>query len=363
MADQKNLFTDFPSISPTDWKNKVIKDLKGRSFEELQWALGEGLTIDPFYTQSDVQGIEVSLPQTSTEDNNWEIAEDFIIGNNLKKDNEQLLESLMGGIDAPRIFLDSNLSAEELAVLFKDVEFDYISTHLRLSDNVDGDLFFKNFNAFLFSKENKKNIAELKGSILGKGFNKRISARTIGVDSTDFYSEDIPKELAKTIQLGVNQIMSSVEKGHLERAFHSIVFNIKIGKSYFPSIAKLRALQVLWARICKGFDVEYIRPEIEVEFATTAYTEEKNSNMIRATTMAMAAITGGADRLIVLPSDHLEGDASPFSRRIARNVQHLLKMESFFDKVVDPASGSYYIEKMTQLFVDAAWEEFLKMEG
>ena len=360
MPKHQNLVSEFPSISSQEWKEKVIKDLKGRSFEDLQWALGNDIVLDPFYTESSKGN--AAITQFDKEDNDWEISEDFIVGNDLKKENQQLLESLMGGIEAPRIFLDRNLSVQELGILFHEVEFDYISTHIRLSDNVDNELFFKNFGTYLNSLENTKNIAEIKGSILGRGFQKGIKARTIGIQAGDFYSENIPKELARTIRLAVDTIMSSVDEGDMEKAFHSLVFVIKIGTSHFPSIAKIRALQLLWARICKGFDLEYIRPEIEVEFSDTAYTEERNSNMIRATTMAMSAIIAGADRLVVLPSDSKTGKISPFSKRIARNVQHLLKMESFMDKVVDPASGSYYIEKMTDVFVEKAWAEFLEME-
>lgn len=358
MANHQNLFSEFPSITSQEWKDKVIKDLKGRSFEDLQWALENGIVIEPFYTKSSNGNAEIT--QFGKEDNNWEISEDFVVSDDLKKDNQQLLESLMGGIDAPRIFLDRNISVEELTILFNGVEFDYISTHIRLSDNVNSSVLYKDLTEYIESRN--KNIKELKGSILGREFQEGIKAKTIGVQAGDFYDNDIPKELARTIRLGVDTIMSSVEEEQLESAFHSMIFVVKIGTSHFPSIAKIRALQLLWARICKGFNLEYIRPEIEIEFSDTAYTEERNSNMIRATTMAMSAIVAGADRLVVLPSDSKTGEVSSFSRRIARNVQHLLKMESFMDKVVDPASGSYYIEQMTDVFVEKAWAEFLEME-
>lgn len=358
MSDHQNLFSEFPSITQQEWKDKVIKDLKGRSFEDLQWALRNDIVLDPFYMESSAGN--AAITQSEKNDNNWEISEDFIIGNDLKKDNRQLLESLMGGIEAPRIFLDRNLSVEELGVLFHEVEFDYISMHIRWSDDVDDEFFLKAFATYLEGKH--KNIATFKGSILGTKFQEGFKAKTIGIQAGDFYQEDIPKELAQTIRLAVDSIMSSAKAEQLEKAFQSIIFIMKIGTSHFPSIAKIRALQLLWARICKGFNLEYIRPEIEVEFSDTAYTKEQNSNMIRATTMAMSAIIGGADRLVVLPSDSKTGKTSSFSRRIARNVQHLLKMESFMDKVVDPASGSYYIEKMTDIFVEKAWEEFLEME-
>ena len=69
-----------------------------------------------------------------------------------------------------------------------------------------------------------------------------------------------------------------------------------------------------------------------------------------------------SSRLTVLPYDAgRETQAAypqAFSRRIARNVQHLMKMESALDEVADPAAGSYYIETLTRQLAERAWEEF-----
>lgn len=51
-----------------------------------------------------------------------------------------------------------------------------------------------------------------------------------------------------------------------------------------------------------------------------------------------------------------------FSKRIARNVELLLKHESHFDQVVDPAGGSYYIENLTESIAAEAWKLFLEIE-
>ena len=102
-------------------------------------------------------------------------------------------------------------------------------------------------------------------------------------------------------------------------------------------------------------------PAIEAHFSNTDFVTDPNTNMIRATTQAMSVVLGGVNRLTVLPSDAIEGEPTDFSRRIARNVQHLLTMESFMDRVVDPAKGSYYIEKLTEKIAEAAWSEFQRI--
>ncbi len=356
------LFSEFPTVSAEEWKNKIIKDLKGRDFEELQWAWSDDLVFEPYYTQEDVPILENKMPPTLRKNNDWEIGEDILWNDDLKRSHSILMEALMGGVNAPCIHIQKNMDVEDWNILLKDVELDYISIHFHLSDDVDVYSFYQNFDAYLQTKE--KNISTIKGSILGGEFIKGSTLKTLGVDAKPFYkgTENIPEELAKTLQLAIDLIMSANSEDNLEEAFHSVFFSLDIGKSYFPAIAKIRALKILWEKICRGFSQNYIHPEIEIHFSPSAYTEDKYTNMIRATTMAMATVIGGADRLVILPSDARESEGSPFTKRIARNVQHLLKMESFFDKVHDPASGSYYIEKMTGKIVAKSWEHFLHLE-
>ena len=87
--------------------------------------------------------------------------------------------------------------------------------------------------------------------------------------------------------------------------------------------------------------------------------------MIQSATQAMSAVIGGANRLFVTAADHGNStndsrftDNPDFGPRIARNVQHLLQLESFMDRVIDPGSGSYYIEHLTQLLAVKAWVIF-----
>ncbi|MDV7393168.1 methylmalonyl-CoA mutase family protein, partial [Arthrospira platensis SPKY1] len=92
--------------------------------------------------------------------------------------------------------------------------------------------------------------------------------------------------------------------------------------------------------------------------------ENANTNMIRASTQAMSAAIGGADLIYVLPANHALDEASTaFTRRIARNVQHVLKMESRLHQVLDPGAGSYYIEKLTDKLAAQAWAKFQELEA
>jgi methylmalonyl-CoA mutase len=69
--------------------------------------------------------------------------------------------------------------------------------------------------------------------------------------------------------------------------------------------------------------------------------------MLRATTEAMSAVIGGCDSLSVRGFDETYQESNDFSRRISRNISTILKEESYFDKVIDPSAGSYFIENLT----------------
>jgi len=69
--------------------------------------------------------------------------------------------------------------------------------------------------------------------------------------------------------------------------------------------------------------------------------------MLRNTSEGMSAVLGGCDALLIHPHDRYCRTGNKFSQRIALTVSNLLKEESYFDKVTDPSSGSYYIENLT----------------
>lgn len=85
--------------------------------------------------------------------------------------------------------------------------------------------------------------------------------------------------------------------------------------------------------------------------------------MLRATTEAMSAIIGGCDALSIKAYDETYQESDDFSRRIARNISTILKEESYFDKVVDPSAGSYFIESLTFQLAEEAFNILKEIES
>ncbi|RPI59656.1 MAG: methylmalonyl-CoA mutase, partial [Ignavibacteriales bacterium] len=85
-------------------------------------------------------------------------------------------------------------------------------------------------------------------------------------------------------------------------------------------------------------------------------------NSLRTTTEAFSAIVGGVDSLQTNPYDESFNIPDDFSRRLARNTQIILKEESHLDQVIDPAGGSFFVEKLTDDIANSAWKLFQTIE-
>jgi methylmalonyl-CoA mutase len=76
----------------------------------------------------------------------------------------------------------------------------------------------------------------------------------------------------------------------------------------------------------------------------------------------MAAINGGADTICNLPYDSIYHKDNEFGDRIARNQLLILRKESYFGEVSNPADGAYYIESLTNQLAEKALSLFKNLE-
>jgi methylmalonyl-CoA mutase len=358
------MFEDFDKVSKEAWEAKVIADLKGKPLSDLVWEVENNVKVFPFYHADDFENKPSPIVGKASS-TGWGIGESFMVSD-VKRSNQQILKALNGGAGAIELRLKQNLSPDDLASLFSGINPDFISCHFILGG--DGDLVDFANNWLNFVKSCNLDPKKLKGS-----FEKTDSPVTVEhIRAIKLCKEELSEfrvisisgneglspsdELAKSIQQAYQYIAELSEAGISPATIASkIQFKLTVGKSFFVEIAKIRALKLLWGNLLKAFGSDPLIPvEISVSFAKQALEEDANKNMIAAATMAMSAVIGGASRLFVNPSGH---NKEQFSRRIARNVQHLLKMESFLDKVEDPGAGSYYIEKLTNSLGETAWEK------
>ncbi|TYB41786.1 methylmalonyl-CoA mutase family protein [Actinomadura chibensis] len=191
--------------------------------------------------------------------------------------------------------------------------------------------------------------------------------RAIVADGTPYHDAGgaDAEELGAVVAAGVAYLRALTGAGlTVDEAFGQIEFRVAVNADQFASIAKLRALRRLWARVAEvSGAAEGTSARIHAVTSAAMMTRRDPwVNMLRTTVAAFAAGVGGADAVTVLPFDARLGLPDGFARRIARNTQTLLLEESSLARVVDPAGGSWYAESLTEGVARAAWTWFTEIE-
>lgn len=170
------------------------------------------------------------------------------------------------------------------------------------------------------------------------------------------------QELAYSLAVGATYLRELTGAGlGVEEALGLIEFRYAATDDQFVTIAKLRAARLLWNRVAElsgGTEAARGQRQHAVTSRPMMTKYDPWVNMLRTTVASFAAGVGGADAVTVLPFDAALGLPDAFSRRIARNTSSLLISESHVAKVVDPAGGSYAVEKLTADLAEAAWASF-----
>lgn len=415
MAEKKmNLLADFPAISTQEWLDKVTADLKGADFnKKLVWKTNEGFDVMPFYRAEDIQGLKTTevvpgkfpFVRGTKADNNWFVRQDIVV-EDAKAANAKALEILNKGITSLGFKLNKkDLSPAYIETLLEGIAADCVELNFSVCTRRSAELATILTGYF---KAKAYDVTKLQGSInwdgmnamllRGKDFEKEelVSLakatfeaalglpfyRVLGVNATTLSNAGafVAQELGYALAWGNEYLSSLVDAGcETSLVAKKIKFNFGVGGNYFMEIAKFRAAKLLWAQIVDAYQGKCLRPDcpetvngickcaakMRIHAQTSEFNKtifDANVNMLRTQTEAMSATLGGVNSLTVLPYDSTYKKGDEFSERIARNQQLLLKEESHFDKVADPAAGSYYIETLTNNIAAQAWKLFLEIE-
>lgn len=401
MADSKEkLFSDFAPVSTQEWLDKITVDLKGADFEKkLVWKTNEGFKVKPFYRKEDLEGLKTTdalpgtfpyLRGTKKNDNTWYIRQDIVV-EDAKAANEKALDILQRGIDSLCFRIKAeDLNADYIETLLKDICPECIE--LNFTTCLRHTLELAKLLVAYFQNKGY-DLDKLKGSInydpmekmmtKGKDFSEfaptaktlvEVMAvlpnyRCIGVNALALNNAGayIAQELGYALAWGNEYLSKLTEIGvNIDAVANKIKFNFGISSNYFLEIAKFRAARMLWANIVKQYE-----PACDCACKMLAHAEtstfnltlfDAHVNLLRTQTESMSAALAGVNSITVTPFDKAYETPNDFSERIARNQQLLLKEECHFDKVVDPAAGSYYIENLTASIAQQAWNLFLKIE-
>jgi len=194
-----------------------------------------------------------------------------------------------------------------------------------------------------------------------------VRALTVDVLPYDNAGASDVDQLAFAIATAVAYLRDLEEAGVAPAdAFGQIEFRVSANADQFLTIARLRALRRLWARVGEVSGVPAGKRGA-VQHAVTSWRmvtrDDPWVNLLRGTIATFAASVGGAESITCLPFDTAQGLPTEFSRRMARNTQLLAAEESNIGRVGDPAGGSWYVESLTNQLAEKAWGEFQGIEA
>lgn len=363
---KQDLFQDFNSVSSKQWKQKIQYELKGADYQEtLVWESLEGIHVRPFYHHD-----EDAVPNTvTTEASQFRILQDiyvYDINKSITRTKDVInrgAEAIRFIIDRPDIDIQNLLTISELknvpvfiTINFIDDVFikktittaSSLSLNLRLQLDPIGHLI-KEGNFYFDAKQDFDSISEF--------ISTEYFPITVTLSNFQNAGANMVQQLAYT--LGAIQEYLTKFPSYQGEIF---ILN-SVGGNYFFEIAKTRAIKLLAETLSKEYS-----DSIRIKILTVPSKRNKtlydyNVNMLRTTTECMSAIIGGSDFVGNLAYDAIYHKDNEFGNRIARNQLLILKKESYFDKVDNPADGTYYIENLTNQLAEKALLLFKEIEA
>lgn len=361
----KPLFNEFEGVSSKAWKQKIQVDLKGADYNDaLIWKTNEGIDVKPFYHADEFE----SLPNvSSSKATEWNICQNINVSD-AKAANLEAIDAIERGAES----IIFNITSETISVedLFQNINLDIIPIEVKcdfISEAFSGKLKSVNLHCDIIH-----NLA--KTGNWHNNLKDDHSKFEIIIKNTNELSIDIClyQNAGATIiqQLGYGLAHANEYLNHLYSVITSkskqalnVTFNVSVGSNYFFEIAKIRALRQLWSALASEYNINSDCKIIASPSKRNKTIYDYNVNLLRTTTECMSAILGGANSVCNLPYDALYHTSNEFGDRIARNQLLVLKKESYFDKVNNPADGAYYIESLTSQLSEKALQLFKDIEA
>lgn len=363
----KDLFSEFPPGDKNAWMAQATRDMKGDDIARvLTRRLWDTIKLQPIYNREDWAQLP-ELPQMTFGDHlpeggqsarSWvnyvavypshtneqilNLLEMGASGLILHLHGDESLDEMLRGVDAKYISILLKPMGEPLAVLRcflgwverSGLEHDSLSGGFLWSPT---DFLFEGNTDWNEAMNTLREVMELSGDwkkfhAFALDFSRYHESGATALDELVFgFGELI--ELAAHASLGPDAI------------FSKCILYASAGENHFPEIAKLKAIRYFASELAWQYGFDLGPDDFYIVARTSGWSKsalDPYTNLIRQTYEAMAGGIGGVDGLWVAPFQQ----SGERENRIARNVSEILVHESYLDKVLDPAAGSYFIDSL-----------------
>jgi methylmalonyl-CoA mutase len=374
----------FPTPSPSDWRAEAEKALKGRAIESLLHLDVDGLAVRPLYGRANATDPVVAPRAADADGRPWDLRT-LVEGDDTEAVNAAVLADLEGGaasvILAGAVLADSEplgqaLSgvAMELAPIALDAGIDGPDAANALAVAAKGSPRAR----LLFHMDPLTAFATAGGSPRPIAAHVELAANTAArhagayPEATFFLATgraaheaggSAGQELGFAAAAAATYVRAAVDAGlSVERALAGTVLGVSVDAEYFDSLARVRALRLIWRSLSRAFGHE--TPAVIEARSSRRMLAATDSwpNLLRLTAAGFAGAVGGAEAVVLDGFSRARGRPDAFARRQARNTQLVLMEEARLGRVADPAAGSWFLDHRTRDLAEAGWAEFQKIE-
>jgi len=362
---REQLEDTFPKPNKAQWQAAAQQETEGKNpFDVLSWAGPDGLAFSGYYDKTDLTSLDylrnfdlapsadgysgargwTNLPQVAVTD--------------ISAARTKALEHLQQGADGV-LFSFANSQSVFTPALLESIDWQYCNVSFfaqpaqlaGLADYVRKNYANKALQGIILFSTHVEDAVSFCTS-----FPETSGLRTLGLSIAD---GDPVLDIATALTMGVNQLDIATNQGvAANRALNAIAFSMEAGADVFATIAKFKALRLLWYQVAQAYGHSDYKPsDLVLHARSSPWIVEKyqpHGNLLKGTTAALSAVLGGCSLLTVIPEDENHSTM----QRIARNVSSILREESHLDKVADPLAGSYAIDTLVHSFAERAWSRF-----
>lgn len=352
MDNKLNLGEIFSFPEKKDWIELAAKENKlPDPLNSLSFTHSNGITQLPYYDGADVAEnlLNLSPDHNSVYGPRTWFNMPLIEVSTEKEANKLALEALSAGADG--ILFRIEKSGMDLNQILKNIELPYCQVSWIIRDNT--------------YVENLRKISGLQGYVFWHSLPESLpgiienSTGSLKFGGIVLEQQEHTVMIAEALKKIYHQLKIFLKAGQSTSvAAKHLACIVPLSEDFFADICSLRALRFLFFQIMQHERATDIQPEHlfihAVSHSWKSDAIEPHSNMLKATTAAIAGITAGCNAISIEPENKLD----LMQRRIARNVSSILREESHLNKVADPLAGAYMIEKLSSQFAELAWEKF-----
>jgi methylmalonyl-CoA mutase len=394
-TDDLRLAADFAPASYDDWRKLVDSVLKGAPFKKLAGKTSDGLRIEPIYRRAANRAPIAARAAAAP----WQVMQ-RIDHPDAAAANAQALHDLENGATGlTLVFAGANgaygyglaPSAETIEKLFEGVFLD-AAIAIELQVGPQSRMAAIHLAEYLKRKGTSPAACDIRFGLDPLGgcavwgsspydwaeIVPAVTSAIKGLAGLGFKGPFAPadgrvihdaggseaQELAFVLAGGTAYLRALESAGvTLEAAQGMIYARLAADADQFLTMAKFRALRLLWARVEQACGLAPKPLFIAADTSWRMLTQrDADVNMLRSTMATFSAGLAGANAITVLPHTLALGLPDPFARRVARNTQLVLLEESNLARVSDPAAGSGGVETLTRELCEAAWSLFQEIE-